>query len=127
MLCIVNKVIPAKAGAFRYPGALLPGVIEQLRSFALDALEKKRPDAQPVTEEGARSFLVDVSMAAMEDFEALGKGRDVRVTAKDINGGALVDGDRVVHLCVFRTEDDSDGQKKTSTRLIRGSMRGRRG
>jgi len=22
MLCIVNKVIPAKAGAFRYPGAL---------------------------------------------------------------------------------------------------------
>jgi len=30
MLCIVNKVMPAKAGAFRYPGALLPGVIEQL-------------------------------------------------------------------------------------------------
>jgi len=22
MLCIVNKVIPAKAGAFRYPGAV---------------------------------------------------------------------------------------------------------
>jgi hypothetical protein len=34
MLCIVNKVIPAKAGAFRYPGALLPGVIEQLPSRA---------------------------------------------------------------------------------------------
>jgi len=32
MLCIVNKVIQAKAGAFRYPGALLPGVIEQLLS-----------------------------------------------------------------------------------------------
>jgi hypothetical protein len=30
MLCIVNKVISANAGAFRYPGALLPGVIEQL-------------------------------------------------------------------------------------------------
>jgi len=105
----------------------LPGVIEQLRSFALDALEKKRPGAQPFTEEGARSFLVDVSMAGMEDFDALGKGRDVRVTAKDINGGALVDANRVVHLCVFRTEEDSDGQKKTSTRLIRRSMRGRRG
>jgi hypothetical protein len=98
-----------------------------VRSFALDALEKKRPDAQPFAEERARSFLVDVSMASMEDFDALGKGRDVRVTAKDINGGALVDADRVVHLCVFRTEEGSDGQKKTSTRLIRRSTRGRRG
>jgi hypothetical protein len=34
MLCIVNKVIPAKAGAFRYPGAVLPGFIEQLRDGA---------------------------------------------------------------------------------------------
>jgi hypothetical protein len=38
MLCIVNKVIPAKAGAFRYPGALFPGVIEQLLILALGKL-----------------------------------------------------------------------------------------
>ncbi len=95
-----------------------------VRSFALDALEKKEA---PFSKEAASLFMAEVSAAGMEDFDALGKGRDVRVTAKEITGGALVEGDRVVHLCVFRIQSNIAGQKATPTRLIRGSMRGRRG
>jgi hypothetical protein len=75
-----------------------------VRAYAMDA----REDAQPVDKDAAmadvRRFLEEMLVATAEKYAALGEGEDVRLAGKDLAGGALVDGDRVVHLAAYRVE-----------------------
>ena len=80
-----------------------------VRSWALDALSlANRPhDVQPV--DAARALLDEVAAARVTEHEALGLGKDLRFEGSGLSGGALVQDDRLVHLCVFRDEQGSDG------------------
>jgi len=73
-----------------------------VKSYALDALETANGKhlAPPAAE--VERFLARLQSAAAERFAALGEGEDVRLTGKGVAGGALVEGERVVHLAGFR-------------------------
>ena len=96
-----------------------------VRSFAIDAMERKARKEQDFSRKQAESFLKGVLGSPMESFDALGLGQDVRVTSRTVRGGALVHGGRVLHLCAFRATDGSSGNGRGS-RLVRSSQRGRR-
>ena len=50
-------------------------------------------------------FLEDVAGAALQEFQGVGAGRDLRFDARGLSGGALVLGEDVVHLVAFREAD----------------------
>jgi len=47
----------------------------------------------------------------MQSFAAVGQGIDVRLSAVQVTGGAVVDGGRVVHLNAFRRAAERDGRR----------------
>src|SRR5262245_27248271 len=69
-----------------------------VRSWALDAIEDEPALASVPSEDAARAFMAMVAAAEMKSFAAVGQGVDVRLNAAQVTGGAVVDGDRVVHL-----------------------------
>ena len=78
---------------------LLPKIV---RSYALDALDKREPQAfTPVAREAVVAFLNSVAGAQTQRFPALGIGEDVRLKAAGLTGGALLAEGRVVHLSAF--------------------------
>jgi hypothetical protein len=79
--------------------ALLPKLI---RSYALDAIEAP-PGETPPEPAAVEAFLDQVRDADVAEFEAIGLGKDLRLHGERLVGAALVDGDRLVHLCAFRT------------------------
>jgi hypothetical protein len=89
---------------FDAPEAFAKCFPKMVRAYAMDA----REDAQPVDKDAAmadvRRFLEEMLVATAEKYAALGEGEDVRLAGKDLAGGALVDGDRVVHLAAYRVE-----------------------
>jgi hypothetical protein len=77
---------------------------KMVRSYALDVVEAPMPvDAAAVKIE-VRRFLDEMLKAATEKYAALGDGEDVRLAGEGIAGGALLDGERVVHLAAYRVE-----------------------
>jgi len=98
-----------------------------LRSYAIDALEKQgQTQDMEFTQDAARSFLQEVSKSNMEAFEALGLGRDIRISGGQVKGGALVHNDQVIHICAYmiRTVREQ-GQARDFSRLVRSSDRAR--
>jgi hypothetical protein len=64
-------------------------------------------DAPGVVDVGAaladvRRFLAEMVAATAEKYAALGEGEDFRFTGDSLAGGALVDGERVVHVAAYR-------------------------
>ena len=59
-------------------------------------------------------FAFVVAAAKPAEHEALGLGKDLRLSGGRLNGGALVHDDRLVHLCVFRdaSRDDDRGRRR---------------
>jgi ARG and Rhodanese-Phosphatase-superfamily-associated Protein domain len=81
---------------------LMPKLV---RSYALDAIEER----QEVNASGIASvqdFLRDLAVAPVDSFDALGEGKDLRIHSSDIAGGALVAGERVIHLCAFEQSSE---------------------
>jgi hypothetical protein len=95
-----------------------------VRSFALDAMERKGQEAV-FTAEQAKVFLNELIASPMESFDALGLGQDVRIMASSVRGGALVEYGRVLHLCAFNAREGAQPSSRTS-RLVRSSRRGQR-
>ena len=93
-----------------------------VRSFALDAMERNG-QAEVFTGEQAAAFLSAVAASPMESFDALGLGRDVRVMAASVRGGALVANGCVLHLCAFHAGERAQPEY-TSPGLARSSRRG---
>jgi hypothetical protein len=75
-----------------------------VRSYALDAIEELKPDSQVPDTGAVSSFIAAIKGAALERFKAVGEGEDLRFEGDAISGGALCDGDHVVHLCAFPIE-----------------------
>ncbi len=87
----------------------LPKIV---RSYAMDAAQTRQPDGVPPVEEAVRRFIEQMKAAATQTFKALGEGDDVRLEGGSITGGALVRGERVVHLAAFAMDADSPKAKR---------------
>ncbi|MCX7894092.1 MAG: hypothetical protein N2544_17210 [Burkholderiales bacterium] len=78
-------------------------------SYAMDAIEPAPPAEAPLpVEEAVRRFIADMQAAATREYEAAGEGKDVRLSGDGLAGGALVAGERVVHLAAFRVPQEDD-------------------
>lgn len=78
-------------------------------SYAMDALDVDQPLPGPVADAAVRRFLDEVERATQEQFPAVGEGTDLRLSGRHLAGGALLVGERVVHLAAFRLEDEEAG------------------
>jgi len=107
-------VQPAQVGAVFILGGQVAGleIFDAHEAFArgfaktLRAYAVEMPTAAPLQgqalEEDLYRFLADLVSAKREQYPALGEGQDLRLTGVGVSGGALVSGERVVHLAAYR-------------------------
>lgn len=84
-------------------------------SYAVEALVDESASRE-VPQAAAERFLADVKLARAEKFEALGEGEDLRLSAEALAGGALIAGQRVVHLAAFRLDDKGGSSARRAHR-----------
>lgn len=76
-----------------------------LRSYGLDALDyaRSKPSEKETqcTLAEADAFLKRVSNAEGKEFPAIGEGRDIRLSDRNLTGAALAADDRIIHLSAF--------------------------
>ena len=79
-----------------------------LQSYGLDAIDRDRSESSDkkaaCNQSDVDVFLKSVTEAGAEEFEAVGEGRDVRLSGKKLTGAALVVDNRVIHLSAFGVE-----------------------
>ena len=102
--------------------ATFAGLLPNLaRSYGLDAMEldAKTPFKPPKA--SAQRLVADVVAAQARAYPAVGQGQDVRIESPTVVGGALVEGDAVLHLAAFRR--DAEGGPNGSGGYRRASQR----
>jgi hypothetical protein len=73
-----------------------------VRSYALDAIDRKHQGTPVASQDGRR--LIDVVMASQSAvYPAIGEGEDVRLTGSDMTGAGLVARDRAIHVSALST------------------------
>ncbi len=79
-----------------------------MQSYGLDAIDSDGIRLPGKKESGAsgdvESFLERVAKAKKEEFDAVGEGRDVRLSGEHLTGAALVVDKQVIHLSAFAVE-----------------------
>ncbi|MBN1545406.1 MAG: hypothetical protein JW902_01960 [Syntrophaceae bacterium] len=79
-----------------------------MNSYGLDALDRERGDqcgTEAICATGdVDAFLKRILEAPKEEFDAVGEGRDIRISGKNLTGAALVVDKRLVHLSAFEVE-----------------------
>lgn len=90
---------------FDAPEAFAKTFRKMVRAYAMDAQGEAQPVDKAATLADVRQFLEAMTKAATESYAALGEGEDVRLEGENLAGGALVDGERVVHLAAYRLEE----------------------
>ena len=93
---------------FDHPDGFAKAFPKLVRSWALDAIEDSPNDVSVPPMEAASAFLEMVAEAEMQSYAAVGQGTDVRLSAAQVTGGAVVDGDRVVHLNAFLRDAEQE-------------------
>ena len=108
--------------------ATFSGLLPKLaRSYALDALELDAKTSFEPPPAIAQGLVADVVAAQARAYPAVGQGQDVRIESPTVAGGALVEGDAVLHLAAFRRDaedgpSESGGYRRASQRRA-GRMR----
>jgi len=83
--------------------SLLPKLVQ---SYALDAIDAGDRESK-TDRQSAKKLTEDALNATVEQFPAVGEGDDLRLRGKRLSGGALVVDERIVHLSVFRLQEES--------------------
>jgi len=80
----------------------LASIYEKLiRSYAIDALENASKQKPLASRRDARFFLRRVMQVHEECYEAIGLGKEIRITGEKIVGGGLLLNNRLMHLAAF--------------------------
>lgn len=87
---------------FDSPAAFARCFPKIVRAYAMDAREEAVAVDKAAALADVRRFLAEMMAAATTNYSALGEGEDVRLEGEGVAGGALVDGERVVHLAAYR-------------------------
>lgn len=89
------------AEVFESDAVFKKSMAKLVSSYAIDALDTPDLASEPPSLEGVRAFLAKIQGTPIESFPAIGKGEDQRLHGREINGGALVLDDRLLHLSAF--------------------------
>lgn len=85
-----------------------------IRSYALEALiDEDAPKKSDQTPERPRDFLQRVRTCRGDGYPAVGLGTEYRLEGKNLMGSALLNGDAVVHLAFFSSDDQSSSDSST--------------
>ena len=109
---------------FDSTGTLKKLMPKLVRSFALDAIEitTKKP-YQPKGED-AEELLKKAASANTTTHKGAGDGENIRLQGEDVVGGALVVDEKVIHLSVFRNDEQSESHRHDrGSRMRRASHR----
>lgn len=99
VFCIDGRV--AGLELFDAPATLHALAPKLVRSYALDAIESREPEAPPADPKGVAAFLAALTATPQKSFKSLGAGDDLRLESEQVVGGALVHAGEVVHLAAF--------------------------
>lgn len=106
----------------------LEGLLPKLvKSYALDAIEKKKSTAT-VNTKSTETFLEKVMSANIRNFPAVGLGEDIRIVDEEqASGAALMVDEKNIHLCAFQNHRAGEGERHESRsnqpRMARASQR----
>jgi hypothetical protein len=81
-----------------------------LRSYALDALQVKKPKETVINANMAQEFLTTFAKSDIKSYDALGYGREHRVTGNTSAGSALTVEETMIHLSLLATKKDKPGR-----------------
>src|SRR3990172_4423096 len=103
---------------FDHPATLGKLLSKLVQSYALDAIDLAFHPAQtPVlANDDVAAFLSALKGTSIENYPVVGLGEDLRLSGESLAGGALALGERVVHLCAFRTVGEHMGESGSRTR-----------
>jgi len=102
---------------------LMPKLV---RSFALDALEIRSDKTYQPKREDAEDLLNKTAAATISTHDGVGDGENIRLQSEDVVGGALVVDENVIHLSVFRNDEQADSNRHhRASRMRRASYRRR--
>jgi len=94
-----------------------------VRSYALDALDAATEGTEQAGMEDLSAFLKSIGTAPSFSDNAVGIGKDVRITGSAVSGAALWGKERYIHICAFAKESTSAERPSFWTRLTRPSRR----
>jgi hypothetical protein len=77
-----------------------------IRSYAVDALDKRDRGAHSAAPANAAAFAAAVACTAASVFQAAGEGEDVRLNGHDMQGAALVARGRAIHVSAFPNQPE---------------------
>jgi hypothetical protein len=99
---------------FDHPLTLRTMLPKLVRSYALDAIERRREGGDPPGSEKAGSFMRRAAEAGYESYPAVGLGTDIRFTGDGLIAGGLVHDDRLIHLAAFAMPETAGGSRRES-------------
>ena len=76
-----------------------------VKSYAMDAILKKRKKSSKPSRDLAKSFIDRASSSAEEKYQSVGHGVDYRFEGDKMVGSALVYRDKVIHIAFFKTTE----------------------
>jgi hypothetical protein len=77
-----------------------------VQSYAIDALTLEKPSDEFDADALAKDFIQKAAQAETESFDSAGHGQDIRIDGEGVLGTVLVADETVVHLVLFRKEDE---------------------
>jgi hypothetical protein len=108
---------------FDHPDVMRRFFQKLVRSYALDALDAAPRRNEPASVEAVCALVTQIGTAQSFTEQALGIGKDVRLTGPEICGAALWAQERYVHICAFANDGKSSDALNFWTRITRPSHR----
>jgi hypothetical protein len=96
-----------------------------VRSYALDALDRPTESSAPADQQDVVAMIEAIGQAQTSSDKAIGLGKDVRFTGRQVSGAALWAEGRYLHICGFTRMPTNRNSTATPTYLARGSRRNR--
>lgn len=108
---------------FDHPDVMRRFFQKLVRSYALDALDAAAGNNEPASVEAVCALVTQIGMAQSFTEQALGIGKDVRLSGPEMSGAALWAQERYVHICTFTKDGKSSDAPNFWTRITRPSHR----
>jgi len=100
-IAFVDHGVIAGADLFDQPATLTKLWAKLIKSYAVDALENPRDEANPVSPDVVVDWLKSTTSAKQESFDSPGIGEDVRIQGNGLIGSTLVVEGHPVHAELF--------------------------
>jgi len=116
---------------FDHPDTLRVMLPKLIRSYAVDAIGRRRSNNRRPGKKRAGSFLRKVTNSQYQSYAAVGLGTDIRATGEAIVAGGLIHDERLIHLAAFAVPDEPtretrrDGRGMASLNVRRNTRRRR--